>query len=184
MALRLGEAESQMQAWARDHGVEWVVLRPTLIYGLGLDKNISEIARFISRFRFFPLLGKACGLRQPVHAADVAAACLGALQSPRAANRAYNISGAETLSYREMVVRIFVVLDRKTRLLTVPLWIFKWAITTVRLLPRCRHWSVGMAERMGRDLVFDHSDAQRDFDFRPRAFALSAEDLPHQSPRP
>jgi hypothetical protein len=34
-----------------------------------------------------------------------------------------------------------------------------------------------MAERMNRDLVFDHSEATRDFGFTPRPFVLSAEDV-------
>ena len=29
-----------------------------------------------------------------------------------------------------------------------------------------------MAERMNRDLVFDHSEARQDFGFQPRAFTL------------
>ncbi|MDI6746185.1 MAG: hypothetical protein QMD17_03475 [Rhodocyclaceae bacterium] len=83
-------------------------LPPTLIYGLGRDKNIAEMARFIRRFGFFPVLGKATGLRQPIHTADVAGACLGALRAPDAANRDYNISGGETFAYRDMVARVFV----------------------------------------------------------------------------
>ncbi len=177
IALRLAEAEEQAQAWAQSRGVEWVVLRPTLIYGLGRDKNVSEIARFIRRFGFFPLFGKAHGLRQPVHAADVAGACVAALQMPGRANRAYNISGGETLPYSDMVVRIFAAVGRRPRLLTVPLWFFGLATTAVRLLPRYRHWSVAMAERMNRDLVFDHTDAAGDFGFNPRTFALVPEDV-------
>ncbi len=74
-------------AWAASHGVEWIILRPTLIYGLGRDKNIAEIARFVRRFGFSPLFGKAKGLRQPLHAQDVAGACIAALDAPDAANR-------------------------------------------------------------------------------------------------
>jgi nucleoside-diphosphate-sugar epimerase len=183
VALRLLEAEAQVQAWAQSRGVEWTILRPTLIYGLGQDKNISEIARFIRRFGFFPVFGKASGLRQPVHAADVAAVCVGALQAPGATNQAYNISGGETLPYREMVARIFTALQRPTRLLTVPLWMFKLAITVVRLFPRYRQWSVAMAERMNRDLVFDHSDAARDLEFNPRTFTLAPEDVQLRRPK-
>ncbi|MGZ8158934.1 MAG: NAD-dependent epimerase/dehydratase family protein, partial [Methylobacter sp.] len=72
IALRLADAEARVQEWAESRGVEWVILRPTLIYGLGMDKNITEIARFIRRFGFFPLFGKASGLRQPIHSGDVA----------------------------------------------------------------------------------------------------------------
>ena len=177
IAFRLADAEARVQKWAISHGVEWVILRPTLIYGLGRDKNITEIARFIRRFGFFPLFGKANGLRQPIHAADVADACLAALQENGAANRVYNISGGETLTYRNMVARVFSALGRHPHLLTVPLWSFRLTLTVLRCLPRYRHWSLSMAERMNQDLVFDHSEAVRDLNFKPRAFKLSATDL-------
>ncbi len=178
IAAKLIDAEARVQAWAESRGIEWVVLRPTLIYGQGRDKNISEMARFIRRFAFFPLFGSAQGLRQPIHAEDVAAACVAALQAPGAANRAYNLSGGETLAYREMVARVFAALGRPARLVTVPLWAFRLAVAVLRRLPRYRHWSAAMAERMNRDLVFDHAEAARDFGFKPRGFALVAEDLP------
>nr|WP_186405536.1 NAD-dependent epimerase/dehydratase family protein [Candidatus Accumulibacter aalborgensis] len=177
VAERLAEAEARLQAWAEARGVEWVVLRPTLIYGLGRDKNIVEIARCIRRFGFFPVFGRADGLRQPIHAQDVAGACLAALQAVDVANRAYNISGGETLPYREMVVRVFAALGCPPRLLAVPLPAFRVAVSLLHCLPRYRHWSSAMAERMNQDLVFDHHDAQRDFAFEPRAFVLSQEDV-------
>lgn len=178
VATRLIEAEDRFVAWAKSRGVEWLILRPTLIYGLGQDKNISEIARFIRRFGFFPVLGRAQGLRQPIHAEDVASVCFSASQAPGAANRAYNISGGETLTYREMIARVFAALGRRPRLLTVPLWSFRLVVSVVRCLPRYRQWSAAMAERMNRDLVFDHAEAARDIGFKPRCFALPAEDLP------
>jgi len=178
VARRLAEAESYLQVWAEERGIDWVVLRPTLIYGLGRDQNIGEIARFIRRFRFFPLFGKADGLRQPIHAQDVADACVDALRTSAVRNRTYNISGGETLTYREMVNRIFKAMDRPPFLLRVPLFAFRASVSLVRLLPRCRHWSAAMAERMNRDLVFDHGEASQDFAFQPRKFDLSAQDLP------
>jgi nucleoside-diphosphate-sugar epimerase len=171
---RLIDAELQVQEWAVGLGVEWVILRPTLIYGMGRDKNISEIARFIKRFGFFPLFGKASGLRQPVHAADVAAACVAALHAPNALNRAYNLSGGETLTYRNMVARIFTSLGRRPRYLRVPLWAFQLAVAMLRCLPRYRKWSSSMAERMNMDMVFDHTEATQDLGFKPKPFVLEA----------
>ena len=178
VAAKLIDSEARLQAWAESHGIEWVILRPTLIYGHGRDKNVGEIARFIRRFGFFPVLGQAQGLRQPIHAEDVAAACVSALQVHDAANQAYNISGGETLEYREMVARVFAALGHHPRLLTVPLWAFRLAVSVLRCLPRYRQWSAAMAERMSRDLVFDHTEAVRDLGFKPRGFVLMAEDLP------
>jgi len=177
VAARLAEGEARLQTWAESKGIEWVILRPTLIYGRGRDKNIAEIARFVSRFGFFPVLGKARGLREPIHAEDVAAACVAALNAPAAANRAYNISGGETLPYREMVRRVFAAMQRRPRLVTIPLGVFKLAVACLRMFPRYRHWSAAMAERMNLDLVFDHAEAARDLGFKPRAFELTAEDV-------
>jgi nucleoside-diphosphate-sugar epimerase len=177
VASRLAEGEARLRTWAEGKGVEWVILRPTLIYGRGRDKNIAEIARFVGRSGFFPVLGKAMGLRQPIDAEDVAAACVAALRVPAAANRAYNISGGETLPYREMVRRVFAAMQRRPQLVTIPLVVFRMAVACLRVFPRYRHWSAAMAERMNRDLVFDHADAARDLGFSPRPFHLAPEDV-------
>lgn len=177
VAERLAAGEAALREWARSHNIEWVVLRPTLIYGLGRDYNISEVARLIRRFHCFPLLGAGSGLRQPVHARDVANACLAALTAA-VGNRAYDLSGGETLSYRAMVERVFVALGQTPRLISVPLWPLQIAVGVLRRLPRYRDWNAAMIERMNRDLVFDHRDAERDFGFQPQPFRLTDEDMP------
>lgn len=174
----LHAGEQSLRTWAEARGVEWVILRPTLIYGFGRDKNVTEVLCFVRRWGFFPLLGRAEGLRQPVHVEDVAMACVSALTVSAAGNRTYNLSGGETLSYREMVCRIFAATGKIPRLVTVPRWFFRLAVAVLRLLPRYRNWTTEMAERMNRDLVFDHGDAVRDLGFSPRPFQLLPEDLP------
>ena len=47
LAQRLAEAEERLQGWAASRGVEWIILRPTLIYGRRQDKSVSEIVHFI-----------------------------------------------------------------------------------------------------------------------------------------
>ena len=177
-ATLLAGGEQHLQDWAESAGKQWLVFRPTLVYGLGRDKNISEMARFIRRFGFFPLFAEGRGLRQPIHASDVAKVCAVAVGNVSASNRAYDISGADTLTYRDMVVEVFRGLGRHPRLISVPLWSARLALSLLRLHPRYRHWSVAMLERMGQDLVFDHAQAARDFAFQPKGFVLATEDVP------
>ncbi len=177
-ATLLAGGEQHLQDWAESAGKQWLVFRPTLVYGLSRDKNISEMARFIRRFGFFPLFSGGSGLRQPIHARDVAKVCAVAIDNVSPANRAYDISGADTLTYRDMVIEVFRGLGRRPRLVPVPLWGARLALSLVRLHPRYRHWSVAMLERMGQDLVFDHAQAARDFAFQPKGFVLAAEDVP------
>ena len=177
-AQLLIKSEDQVQTWARINNVEWIILRPTLIYGMGRDKNITEIARFILRFGFFPLLGTAKGLRQPIHATDVSTACILALEALNLKNCTYNLTGGETLTYRDMVKRIFSALNKKPRLIRVPLWLLRLIIPIMRRIPRYRLWTAAMAERMNQDLVFNSLNTQQDLHFSPGSFVLSAKDLP------
>ncbi|MCM2459927.1 NAD-dependent epimerase/dehydratase family protein [Pseudomonas sp. CG7] len=178
VAQRLIRAEEQLEQWAVERQIEWVILRPTLIYGFGRDKNISEIARFIQRFGFFPLIGGGTGLRQPVHGDDVIRACLSAVSTPDLPSGAYNLSGGEVLSYHTMVRRIFQAMGRPERTLPLPAPVLSRAVSIMRCLPRYRHLSSALVARMNEDLVFDHSHASDRLGFAPRAFQLMEEDLP------
>jgi nucleoside-diphosphate-sugar epimerase len=175
VAGQLARGESFLCTWGRTRKVDWIVLRPTLIYGNGKDKNIAEIARLVKRLGFFPLMGKALGKRQPVHAGDVAAACLSVLNTTCVANRSYNLAGGETLAYRDMVARVFEGLGRRPVMPVVPVWCFGLALRCLKMIPRYRHWTMTMADRMNQDLVFDSSEAVRDFGYSPRKRFLMTE---------
>jgi GT2 family glycosyltransferase len=72
LASRLAWAEDALASSCAVSRIAWTLFRPTLIYGAGMDRNVSAIARFINRFGFFPMVGHGQGSRQPVHADDLA----------------------------------------------------------------------------------------------------------------
>ncbi|MDP2851936.1 MAG: NAD-dependent epimerase/dehydratase family protein [Gallionella sp.] len=163
-------AESKVTELCEAAKAAWTVFRPTLIYGAGMDRNVAVIARIIRRCGLFPLFGAASGRRQPVHADDLATACIAALAEPKAFNSAYDLAGGETLTYREMVERIFAAEGRTPHFLPVPLAAFRAAMWCVSRIPRFKDFNAEMARRMNQDLVFDSSDAVLDFRFTPRKF--------------
>jgi len=180
IAKRLISGEKALQAWASAKKITWTLLQPTLIYGLGKDQNISQIVRVIRKLGFFPVLGKASGLRQPLHVKDLAQACLNGLKNSAAADKAYILSGSEIISYRDMVRKIFICMGRSPRILPLPLPAFHLASRLQQLLTSSRSWSSAMAERMNQDLTFSHDAASLDLDFKPRPFMLTAIDIPPQ----
>ena len=163
-------AEARVAELCEAAGADWTLFRPTLIYGAGTDRNVALIAYLIRRFGIFPLFGKASGLRQPVNADDLAAACVAALSEPRSFNRAYDLTGGETLSYRQMVERIFASVGRRPRFVSVPLGFFGAVMWCVSRIPRFKGLNLEMARRMNEDMVFDSSSAARDFGYSPRGF--------------
>tara|TARA_A100000171_G_C2140095_1_gene154469 strand:+ start:4869 stop:5753 length:885 start_codon:yes stop_codon:yes gene_type:complete len=177
LVAKLIEGENNATQWAEDYGVDWTIIRPTLIYGRGNDRNLSEIVRLIKRWHFFPLFGGGRGLRQPVYVDDVAKACIATLDNDRTINKAYNISGADALTYRQMVEKVFIALGHKPRFVFINLNLFKLALFFLRLIPRYRGWNASMVERMVVDMVFDYSAAKEDFNFCPQQFRLDSQDV-------
>lgn len=169
-ARRLAEAEAAVEEACREQGIRWTILRPTLIYGGGRDRNVSDIARFVTRFGFFPIAGHGSGRRQPVHGADLAAAVLDVLDNRATFDRAYDTPGGETLSYAEMVSRIARGIGRTPRLVRLPLRLLRGALAAASWLPGLGHVTPDMADRMDEDLLFDLAPARRDFGYDPRPF--------------
>jgi nucleoside-diphosphate-sugar epimerase len=170
VAESLARAEDSLTSTCEKLGIAYTIFRPTLIYGTGRDRNVADIARFAKRFGVFPILGKGIGLRQPVHVADLAQACMSAAGNSASFNRTYNLSGGETLTYRQMVERVFDAMGKRARIVSAPDQLFRLTIALARLLPRYRHLKPEMATRMDRDLFFDHLAAEQDFGFSPRPF--------------
>lgn len=177
LAQSIANAEDQLQDFCTRLGIEYVILRSTMIYGEGQDRNVTAIAQFIERYRFFPILGAGSGLRQPVRSTDVAIALLCASVSPAAAGNSYQITGGETLTYREMVLRIFAALERKPVIPSVPAWLVRAFIPLLRFGPHRVMMLAGVGERMNVDMTFDCSAARQDLGFIPRPFEFTRADL-------
>lgn len=168
---RLKKAEMELAAKSEVHGIQWTLLRPTLIYGLGLDANITSLAKSIDALRFFPVYPPAFGRRQPVHADDLAIAVMQALSTGKTVNKAYNLAGKDILTYREMLERIFHVCKIKPWI--IPTTLLPFILDVVGLLRGKPHMNGEIARRMNEDLVFFHDEATQDFDYRPRGFLIS-----------
>lgn len=161
--LRQGEAE--LADACACLGCAWTVLRPTLIYGAGRDRSLTPLARRAIRTRFFPRPAGR-GLRQPVHADDIAQAVLAALDRP--AGRVLMLGGGERLSAAAMFARVQRSLPVATLPLPVPAWTLRLAR---RALPRLR----GPLTRLESDLVADNSELERLLGVHPRPFQPDAD---------
>jgi len=171
LARSLDDAEFATPEICEKLGIAWTIFRPTMIYGGSTGKDFVQIiSSLIRTLKFFPIVGEASGMRQPVHAQDLATACLRTLTCPATYNHSYNLSGSEVLTFRDMVIRIFDGMGRRPRLMPLPLPVLISAIRVLQVMPRFRKFNSEMVRRMNEDLKFDYGEAARDFGFSPRAF--------------
>jgi nucleoside-diphosphate-sugar epimerase len=168
-SIRLwAEAEQQLIAACERLGIGWTILRPTIIYDEGRDANITRLSRLIERLGFMPLAGTGSGLRQPVHAEDLAIGALAAAASAAAVNKIYAIPGKDTIPYCEMIGRILDGPGRTRRVVAVPPPLWRAAFALAR--PFVANANVAMGNRMAKDMIFDAAPAMQDFGWNPREF--------------
>ncbi len=162
------DAERILAEKCTELGIKYTIFRPTMIYGSGLDKNVSSIVRFINAFGFFPVTGNGKGLRQPVHTDDLASATIKVINNPSTHSQIYNLSGGTKLSYYDMINKICSVMGKKGKIISSP--ILPYLIDISSIIMRKKHLNGEIAKRMSQDLTFDHSQATRDFEYKPRDF--------------
>jgi nucleoside-diphosphate-sugar epimerase len=162
VSRRLRDGEAALARACGQRGIEWTILRPTLIYGAGRDRSLTPLARRAMRWRMFGLPAGS-GLRQPVHAADVAIAVLRALDGA-AAGRVVPVGGGERLSALAMFERVRASLPVRTCPVRIPASAVRLG---ARLVPALR----GPLTRLEQDLVADNGDLERLLAVHPRGFA-------------
>lgn len=175
LAARLLEGERMVLETAATRAAAATLLRPTLIYGAGGDRTLTRIAAIAQRWHRFALSRDAVGLRQPVHADDLAQAAFAAIDAPDTHGRAYELPGGETLSYRDMTARVLSTLQPPARLHLWPAPLFRLVLVFARVVGIARGFGGAALARMREDLVFDATPAQRDFGYAPRPFRPTAE---------
>lgn len=147
---------------------EATLLRCGLIHGAGVDRSLSPLLRWARR-RPLPWPRAARGLRQPVHAADLARAVLAAAARPQLAQRVLALPGPEALSFPVMLQRSLAAEGRGSRLIPVPLPGLEWLAA---LLAGSRG-RLGARAATVRRLYLDQLSASQGWD----ALGISLSDL-------
>ncbi len=174
LAARLREGERMVFETAAARGAAATVLRPTLIYGVGRDRNLTRIAAVARRFGRIVLPRGAHGLRQPVHVQDLAEAAFRCLDVEAASGRGYALPGGETLAYRDMVARVLAALQPPATLHEVPGPVFNAILAAAHAAGFALDFNEAAVVRMRTDQTFDPADAHCDFGYAPRGFHPTA----------
>lgn len=113
-------AKARGEALVLEHRPDAVVLRPSVMFGLG-DTFYNRLGS-LSRFGpVMPIVGARTRL-QPVHVDDVATAAVMAAEG-RAEPGIYELGGPDVLSMREIVGQVLETVYRRRLVLNMPFWL-------------------------------------------------------------
>lgn len=111
------EAEKSLIELCEQRPLEYVILRPPMVYGPGAPGNFARLVRFSS----LPLpLGAASGLRSFVSVWNLASLIEQCLSHPKAGNQILLVSDGQDVTTRELLIEIARARGRKCFLPAVP----------------------------------------------------------------
>lgn len=174
---RIAGDEERLKELCERKGIALALIRPTLVYGCGLDANVSLLLRLGEKTGLIPVSGRAEGLRQPVHAGDLAELATRILRTDFGGFYAGEAAGGSTLSYRAMAKQVAPCGSRRIRVLGLPKGLFAGLVRVAGLFGPWPDINPEMVHRQSRDLVFDDSAFRRRFGWNPRPFEPTASDF-------
>ena len=158
----------QAERLITESGLNYTVLRPTMIYGAPRDRNIWRLINHLRRWPVIPVVGRGDALQQPVFVEDVATAVVRAAGADHAIGKAYNLAGAAPLSFVQMIDVTCARLGRN--------------VTKIHLPPRMAWTGAAVFSRLGlritpeqvarieENKVFDIGAATADLRYEPLNF--------------
>jgi uncharacterized protein YbjT (DUF2867 family) len=154
----------------RGSGLDWTILRPTMIYGAPGDRNLSRLLVLLRRVPVLPVPAVGGRLHQPVHVADAADAVIAAVERPLAAGHRYDVAGPEPLEFAELLRACAAAAGSATRFVPVPLPPLIAMARAYQRLSRHPRIKAEQLRRLGEDKAFAIDQAVSDLGYRPRPF--------------
>jgi uncharacterized protein YbjT (DUF2867 family) len=160
----------RMEERVRESGLDYTIVRPSMIYGSELDKNMHRLLRFLDRSPVFPMFGSGQNLWQPVYHQDCARGLYEALVRPAAVGESYDLPGAEPLTYLELVRTAAGALGRKPRIVRLPLEPVRRSLVAAERLRLPLPIKSEQVLRIREDKAYPYDKAKRDLGYAPRSF--------------
>ncbi|MBV5287123.1 MAG: NAD-dependent epimerase/dehydratase family protein [Methyloversatilis discipulorum] len=159
------EAERALCEVAQRAGMEWVVIRPPLVYGPAAPGNFARLVRWVARGVPLPL-GAVRNRRTLVAIDNLTDLVLTCLRSDSAANEVFLAGDAESLSTPDLLRIVAKAQGRTARLVPVPPVLLRAAAVLIGRLAD--------AERLCGDLEVDIGKACRVLHWTPPLSAREA----------
>jgi nucleoside-diphosphate-sugar epimerase len=160
----------RMEKLVRESRLDYTIVRPTMIYGSELDKNMHRLLRFLDRSPVFPMFGSGENLWQPVYYEDCAWGVYEALVRPAAVGQSYDLPGAESLTYLELVKTAAGALGKKPRVVRLPLEPVRRSLAAAERLRLPLPIGSEQVLRLREDKTYPYEKARRELDYAPRPF--------------
>lgn len=148
------------------------ILSSTMIYGTPRDINMSRLIKFMDKFKIFPIFGNGKNYMQPIYIEDLANAYYEVIKlKDKTFNKRYILAGKKPIKYIDILRLIEKKLNKKIYFIKIPLSLSLFFIKICEIIFFGKlHINTSQVKRLSEDKIYDYSDAEKDFLFKPKTF--------------
>lgn len=148
--------------------LDWVMLHPTMIYGVTGENNVRRIAALIRRFRFLPLPAGGTSLIQPIHIEDVVKCLISTIEQEALSHRAIHIAGPQPVMYADFVREIAKANRLPVAIIRTPTSVVSVAALITQMLPWIPTVTLAEVRRLNEDKNVDIGEMRQLLHIEPR----------------
>jgi len=137
-----------------DSGLNYCILRPTLMFGWFDRKHLGWLSRFMEKVPFFPIPGHGRYMRQPLYEKDFCNIIISAMEK-QPKNKIYNITGKEKIDYIDIIETIKKIKKIKTPLIKIPYILFYTLMAFYALFSKNPPFTTQQLKALIADDVFE-----------------------------
>lgn len=154
----------------KESKLDYTIIRPTMIYGTPKDRNMWSLVKYLKRLPVLPILGSGTYLQQPVYVKDLATAIVNAYEKNISIKKAYNVSGAQALTYNEVVDITSNVLGKKVIKIHIPMKLSYNLLKMYEKVSKKPKLKAEQVLRLNENKDFSYEEANKDLEYNPLSF--------------
>lgn len=154
----------------KESNLDFTIIRPTMIYGTPKDRNMWRLVKYLKRFSVIPIFGDGNHLQQPVYVKDLTDIIIKVYENDVSIKKIYNVSGAEALTYNEVIDITARALGKKVVKIHIPMKLSYYLLKVYERISKKPKLKAEQVLRLNENKDFSHKEARIDLGFNPLSF--------------
>jgi len=123
-----GVSKLRCEELVRKSGLDWVILRPSEVYGVKMEEGIGKLIAWVEKFPIIPVIGDGSYFLSPVSVDDVVQVMVGVLRNDSIKKETLNLCGPEKMTMNELIDRLAQIQKVQVKKLFLPIWFVRVGI--------------------------------------------------------
>ena len=123
-----GTSKLRGEERVKSASLDWVILRPSEIYGPNMEEGIGKLISWIKHFPIIPVIGDGSYFLSPVYVGDIVDGMIEVIKNDSLKNKTLNLCGPERFTMNELVDHLAQICRVKRKKFFLPVWLVKLGI--------------------------------------------------------